>query len=257
MKKIFYLTSFVSLFFSFNVFAQGVNFTELQHCYDWTNLGLRSNEAQGYRNSQFVGLVKHGTSATANINALIYQQENPDRVSIIQAGESITYSMTSPNISMRNCQDSATQDLVVPVQGHLNAGTDSTNLTTHLSLRAVRHRSTDSTSTELCPIDSARVQRSWNGTGRVIPDSQVEEVVRQAILDRLNWIAANVSSSSNRTVRDNITRALRNQGACFKVVPEFPGLVEARDRVLCNIGVQAESTCASAGDNPAPQRTEP
>ena len=229
--------------------AHEVNFQQLKNCFQWTNLGLRSSEAQGFRTSQYLGNLSHGRSANADINALVLRLTNPNRIAVLQEGGGNIYPLSAENQIRSEC--SRNQDrggLVLPVRGFLNAGDESQDLNTYIRVQVHEHRGRQ-VGTEVCPIGSASARMTPSGVrGQEVSDDQFEALVRQAVLERLQWVAQNANPQNTQGVRRNFEAALKNGGACFQVLPMFRGLDAARNNVMCAVGIQQGAVCANPGD---------
>ncbi len=229
--------------------AHEVNFQQLENCFSWTNLGLRSSEMNGFRNSTFLGSPQHGTNASVDLNALVTYLDNPSRVAVIQQNGGTMYNLSSPNMLRSAC--SRNQDrggVVLPVSGFLNANENSENIDTNIRVQV---REVPGASNELCPINSASARMTPTGLrGQEMSDQQIEATVRQAVLQRMTWLESNVTPENTRMLQRNFGSALNNGGACFQVLPMFPGLDEARSRVLCKMQASPGPECQTASTAP-------
>ncbi len=225
-----------------------VNFQQLENCYNWTNLALRSSEMKTFRSSQFLGNVSHGTSANADINALVVRLSDPNRVAVIQNNGGTVYPVSRQNQIRSACSRNQNNGgMVLPVSGSLNAGEESANLNpTYIRVQVYEHRGRQ-TGTELCHINSANAALTPTGVqGQSMDDSQIEATVRQAILERLQWVSANATPQNSRNTLSIFNHALENGGACFQVLPMFTGLDGARTAALCAVNPNPGPECQPA-----------
>ncbi len=222
--------------------AHEVNFQQLENCFAWTRLGLRSSEMRTAPGVHFVGSASHGANARIDLNALVFHLTQPDRVAVVQQGGGVVYNLPADSELRSSCERNQGQGgVVLPVSGFLNAGQNSETIETRIRVQV---RNVPGQRSELCPISSASRRMNPTGlNGTTMSDQQLEALVQQAVLQHLTWLEENATPENTRLLQSNFDSALKNSGACFSILPMFTGLDRARDRVMCRIQANSGAYC--------------